>query len=149
MRLKLSRHLGEWAPIALRLALGVVFMARGWEKLNGPLGTPAGFNIDDWGWPFPVFWAWLVALVETFGGLLIVVGLFTRIAAALIACAVIVAIVKVEAARGFVDGFDFELVLLMIAVALALGGPGRLSVDLDVLRPSAAPNEAPGPGPDD
>lgn len=127
------RHFPDWAPLAIRLAIGTVFMAHGWNKLTGPLGTPEGFNIEAWGWPLPVLWAWLVAIVETFGGLCIIVGLFTRIAAFLVACVMVVAIWKVRLTRGFVGGFEFEFTLLMGAMALILGGGGRLSVDRDVL----------------
>ena len=108
-------------------------MAHGWDKIQGPLGTLQGFNIEAWGWPFPTFWAWFVALVEVFGGLLIIVGLFTRRAAFLIACVLVVALVKVRASTGLVGGFELEFTLLMVAIALILSGPGRLSVDVDVL----------------
>lgn len=133
MRSILKRYYRSWSPIALRLGLGTVVMAYGWDHLNGPLGTPAGFNIESWGWPYPVFWAWAVALVEVFGGLLIIIGLFTRRAATLIACVLLVAILKVKTASSLVGGFELEFSLLMIAVALMLSGPGRLSVDVDVL----------------
>ncbi len=117
----------------MRLALGTVFMAHGWAKLADPLGSPEGLTIASWGWAYPVFWAWAVALVETFGGLLVIVGLFTRTAAALIAVVMIVAILKVRLERGLVGGFEFELALLAIAIALVLTGAGRFSVDWDVL----------------
>ena len=122
-----------WGPVALRLALGTVFMAHGGAKLADPLGSPEGLTIASWGWAYPVFWAWAVALVETFGGLLVIVGLFTRTAAALIAVVMIVAILKVRLERGLVGGFEFELALLAIAIALVLTDAGRFSVDWDVL----------------
>jgi uncharacterized membrane protein YphA (DoxX/SURF4 family) len=142
MRWFLNRYLPNWGPLPLRLVLGTVFMAHGWEKLNGPLGTPEGFNIDAWGWPYPIFWAWFVALIETFGGLLIVVGLFTRIAAALVASVMAVAILNVKYGGGLVGGFEFELALLMIALSLTLTGAGRLSVDRDVLGWGAPPKRS-------
>lgn len=128
-----SGYSARWAPIFLRLALGSVFMAHGWDKLTGPVGTAEGFNIEGWGWPYPTFWAWLVAVVETFGGLLIIVGLLTRLAAASIACVTVVAIVQVRLEQGFIGGFEFEFTLLMIALALMVIGGGKLSVDRDVL----------------
>lgn len=133
MRALLNRYFPEWGSLFLRLALGAVFMAHGWAKLSGPVGTPEGFNIDAWGWPHPVLWAWIVALVETFGGLLLVVGLLTRFAAALICGVIIVAILQVTAEQGFIGGFELDFSLLMIAIALILMGGGRLSVDRDVL----------------
>ena len=123
----------RWAALALRLALGAVFMAHGWSKLTGPLGMAEGFNIASWGWPYPVFWAWVVAIVETLGGLLVIVGLFTRIAAMLIAIVMAVALFKVRLTLGFVDGFEREFSLFLIAIALVLGGPGALSIDRDIL----------------
>lgn len=135
----LTRTLPDWGPIFLRLALGTVFVAHGWAKLGTPLGTPEGFNIEGWNWPYPVFWAWVVALVETIGGLLIVVGFLTRLAALLIAAVMAVAIVKLKAEQGFIGGFEFEFSLMMIAVALFFTGGGRLSVDRDVLGWGAPP----------
>ncbi|KPK59331.1 MAG: hypothetical protein AMS21_10020 [Gemmatimonas sp. SG8_38_2] len=142
MRWLLNRYHPEWGGVLLRLALGSVFMAHGWEKLNGPLGTPEGFNIDAWGWPHPEVWAWVVAIVETLGGLLIVVGLFTRLAAALSACVMVVAIVRVKLATGFIGGFELEFALLMIALALVVTGAGRISVDRDVLGWGAPPKRS-------
>ncbi len=139
MRGLFTRLFTEWGGIPLRLALGAVFAAHGWSKLTGPLGTPEGFNIEGWGWPYPVVWAWLVALVEFLGGIFVVVGLLTRLAAACIACVMVVAILKVRLTRGFVGGFEFELALLMIALSLLLTGAGRLSVDRDVLGWGAPP----------
>lgn len=133
MRFLLTRYAPQWAPIFLRLALGVVFMAHGWQKLTGPVGTPEGFNIASWGWPYPVFWAWLVAVVETLGGLMIAVGLLTRIAALLIAGVMAVAILKVKLDQGLIGGFELELTLLFVALALVVTGGGKLSVDRDVL----------------
>jgi uncharacterized membrane protein YphA (DoxX/SURF4 family) len=142
MRWFLTRYLPEWGTIPLRLALGTIFMAYGWAKLTGAVGTPEGFNIDSWGWAYPVFWAWLVALIETLGGLLVIVGLFTRVAAFLIASVMVTAIFKVRLDGGLVGGFEFEFTLLMIAVALVITGAGRLSVDRDVLGWGAPPKRS-------
>ncbi len=139
MRALFSKYFPEWGGLALRLALGAVFVAHGWGKLQGPLGTPDGFNIDRWGWPFPVFWAWVVALVEFLGGLLVLVGLFTRLAAALIACVMFFAIIRVRLQEGFLGGFELEFTLLMIALSLVITGGGRMSVDRDVLGWGAPP----------
>jgi len=142
MRWILNRYFPEWGGFLLRLALGTVFIAHGWTKLNGPLGTPEGFNIEAWGWPYPVLWAWVVAVVETLGGLLILVGLFTRFAAALIACVMATAIINVKLPAGFVGGFEIDFVLLLIALSLVVGGAGRISVDRDVLGWGAPPKRS-------
>jgi putative oxidoreductase len=123
----------------MRLALGIVFVAHGWAKLQGPQATPEGADIVGMGWSQPDLWAWLVALVEFFGGLCVIVGLFTRLSAFFIACVMTVAILNVKLTTGFVDGFEFEFTLLMMALALVLTGAGRLSVDRDILGWGAPP----------
>ncbi len=71
-----------------------------------------------------------------------IVGLFTRISAALIACVMVVAILKVRLARGFLGGYEFEVALLAIALSLVISGAGRLSVDRDVLGWGAPPKRS-------
>jgi putative oxidoreductase len=134
-----NRYFPVWAPFFLRLALGTVFMAHGWVKLHGPLGTPEGFNIADWGWPRPEMWAWAVATVEFFGGLLVICGLLTRFAAAAIASVMAAAIYNVKLQEGFIGGFEFEFTLLMVAVALVFSGGGRFSIDYEILGWGAPP----------
>ena len=95
-----------------------------------------------WGWPYPVLWAWVVAVVETLGGLLILVGLLTRFAAALIACVMATAIINVKLPVGFIGGFELDFVLLLIALSLVVGGAGRISVDRDVLGWGAPPKRS-------
>ena len=134
-----NRYFPDSAPFFLRVALGTVFMAHGWAKMQGPLGTPEGFNIDSWGWPYPVLWVWAVASIEFFGGLLVIVGLFTRFAAASIAGVMALAILKVKLNQGFVGGFELELTLLMIAFTLVIIGGGKFSVDYEILGWGAPP----------
>jgi putative oxidoreductase len=139
MRALLTRYFQEWGPIPLRLALGTIIMAHGWAGLNRPPGAPGNFDSEWWGWLYPTLWAWVVVLVQTFGGLLIVVGLLTRIAAVLVALVIAVAIFRTRLALGFVGGFEFHVALLSIAVSLIVTGAGRLSVDRDVLGWGAPP----------
>lgn len=138
-----TRLFTDWGALPIRLALGIIFASHGWEKLNGPLGTPEGFNIESWGWPYPVFWAWLVALVEFVGGIFVAVGLLTRVAAAFIGSVLVVALLKGRLASGLLGGFELEFSLLMMALALLLTGGGRISVDRDVLGWGAPPVSSP------
>jgi uncharacterized membrane protein YphA (DoxX/SURF4 family) len=135
----MNRYFPDWGPLFLRLALGAVIMAHGWEKMQGPLGTAEGFNIESWGWRYPLFWAWAVAGVEFFGGLLVVCGLFTRFAALFIAGVMAVAIMKVKLHQGLVGGFEFDFTLFMIAICLIVTGGGRLSIDYEILSWGAPP----------
>lgn len=128
----LSR-LAPYAPLVLRVVVGVVMAAHGYQKLTGE-GGPGGFAqgpIADL--PAPVILAWAVTLIELVGGVALVVGVATRIAALLNVGVLIGAIVLVKADMGLIaeEGAGAELDLALIAglLAIALLGPSRPSVD--------------------
>ncbi len=116
----------QYASVLLRLALGAVFIAHGWGKLVDIAGT-AGF-FGKVGIPAPGFFAWVVAIVEFAGGLAVLLGIGTRLASALIACVMVVAIFTVKLSQGFVGGWEFDFSLLMIALSLLIMGSGPLSI---------------------
>lgn len=115
----------------LRTGAGLVFMAHGGQKLFvfGIDGVTAGFT--QMGIPLAAVSAPLVALVELLGGLALVVGLLTRLAAVGLAITMLGAILFVHLAAGFFlpNGSEFALTLLAAAVALALTGAGDFSLD--------------------
>ena len=115
----------------LRIVAGLVFIAHGGQKLFvfGLDGVTAGFT--QMGIPLAAVSAPLVALVELFGGVALVVGLLTRLAAVGLAITMLGAILFVHLAAGFFlpNGSEFALTLLAAAVALALTGPGDFSLD--------------------
>ena len=80
-----------------RLALGQVFIITGWAKLNNLAGTTK--NFEKWGFPLPELHATLAGTVELVGGCLLVLGLFTRVGAGLLAVTMLVALVKVHAGQ--------------------------------------------------
>jgi uncharacterized membrane protein YphA (DoxX/SURF4 family) len=71
----------------------------------------------------------VVALVEFVGGILLLVGFQTRLAAALIAIVMIVAMITVKFAKGFSGGWEFDFVLFLMAVSLMLSGGGAASIE--------------------
>ncbi|HET7139629.1 MAG TPA: DoxX family protein [Arthrobacter sp.] len=116
----------------LRVALGFLFAAHGWQKFNEwtIAGTQAAFG--QMGVPAANLTAPLVAGLELAGGIALVVGALTRVVAVLLALDMIGAIVLVHASAGvYVEKGGYELVLLLGAAALAfaLTGAGRISVD--------------------
>jgi len=86
----------DWGLVILRLAMGITFLVHGWPKLNpnGPIKGPAGFAgfLKQMGVPLPMFFAWVVALLETVGAVLLILGLGTRILAVGFAIGMLVAI---------------------------------------------------------
>ena len=89
-----ARHLGWLPPLAARITVGWVFMWSGWAKLNN---LPQMIeNFIGWGIPFPYVMTPFVSGVEFFGGLLLLLGLFTRIAAVPLVIVMIVAIISAK-----------------------------------------------------
>ena len=75
-----------------------------------------------------------VGLLEVIGGIFLLVGVVTRISAALFIIDMIGAIVLVRLPDGFVDGYELESLLIAISVSLLITGPGRISVEWDILK---------------
>lgn len=72
--------------------------------------------------------------MEVIGGVFLLVGVVTRISAALFIIDMIGAIVLVRLPDGFVDGYELESLLIAISVSLLITGPGRISVEWDILK---------------
>jgi putative oxidoreductase len=117
-------------PLIMRLIVGYVFMLTGWAKLNN---LPQMIqNFTEWGVPFPTVLTPFASGVECFGGAMLIVGLFTRIPAAML---VVVMVVAIKVAKwGDVDSLEtllgFEEVTYLAAFLwLAIAGPGAASLD--------------------
>ncbi|WP_026556764.1 DoxX family protein [Arthrobacter sp. 35W] len=124
--------LATTAQTVLRVVVGFLFAAHGWQKYNQftIAGTQGAFA--QMGVPAADVVAPIVATLELVGGIALVLGLLSRPIAALLTLNVLGALVLVHAPAGvFVENGGFELVLLLAAAALAvvLVGPGRLSAD--------------------
>ena len=124
-------HFFAWAgPLVMRLVVGYVFMLTGWGKLNNlPQITQ---NFIEWGVIFPKVMTPFVSGVEFFGGIMLILGLFTRIPAAMLAVVMIVAIKSAK--WGDVDSLEtrlgFEEATYFAAFMwLAIAGPGAASLD--------------------
>ncbi|MFM9106668.1 MAG: DoxX family protein [Chloroflexota bacterium] len=125
-----------WAAVGmllLRLAVGIVMFAHGWQKLF-VIGVPGitGF-FGSIGIPAPGLMAWLVTLIELVGGAALILGLFTRIVAPLIALVMLVAILAVKKGVGLIGaegtGYELDLLILGGCLALMFAGPGILALD--------------------
>ncbi|MEU1690201.1 DoxX family protein [Streptomyces hirsutus] len=120
--------------LVLRLVLGLTMAAHGAQKLFGWFGgggvEGTGMFFASLGYPSPEAFAVVAGLTETLGGLGLAFGLLTPLAAAAVAGTMVNAI-AVKWGGGFFapEGVEYELVLTLAAVALALTGPGRIAVD--------------------
>lgn len=125
----------NYSPVILRFALGVIFFAHGSQKLLGWFGG-SGFDATlqffQQQLGIPPALAAISIFVEFFGGLMILLGLFTRVSAALIAINMAVALVTVHLSKGFFiagGGIEFVFALLFMSLYLAINGAGELSLD--------------------
>jgi putative oxidoreductase len=125
------RYFDRLQPLALlvmRLALGAVVFGHGYLKVFGGLHHHAQL-VASLG--LPAWTAYLSAFTEFFGGLLVLLGLFTRIAAFAICIDLSVAIWKVNWHSGMMGngGYEFPLALAALAFALIFFGAGPMAFD--------------------
>ena len=122
--------------LILRLVVGLIMVGHGGQKLFGWWGGP-GMN----GWTQMIQklrirpaqpWAWVAALAEFGGGILLALGFLSPLGSLAIAGSMLVAIVTVHLSRGFwvsKGGYEFNLAIIASVAALALTGPGIYSLD--------------------
>ncbi len=132
----LATKLEPLALPMLRVIVGLVFIYHGYGKFMGAffgegLGGLAGM-VEGGGLPFPIVFAWLAMITEFFGGICLVLGLFTRLWAFLGAGMMYMIVIfikglgEVHFARG---GFEYDLTLAIILSVVFILGAGGLSLD--------------------
>jgi putative oxidoreductase len=119
----------------LRAGLGLILMAHGSQKLFGLFGG-MGLNanaalFDRFGYHPGMFWGTLVGCTEFIGGILLVIGLFTRPAALAVVIFMIFSI-QFTSAKGFfwsAGGMEYSILILLVALMFAVRGGGDYSAD--------------------
>jgi putative oxidoreductase len=116
------------ALLALRMTLGIIMVAHGSHKVYGHMHEYAGY-ISSLG--LPAWLGYVSALAEFLGGVLLILGLFTRCAAFAVLIDMTIAIGKVHWKHGLLGagGYEFPLALATIAFALIFLGGGAISLD--------------------
>lgn len=126
MDLNEMRKYDDLAILLLRIGVGIIFIVSGWGKLTGIEGTQGFFgNI---GIPLPGLMAWIVAIVEFFGGIMVLLGAYIRIPALLLACVMLVALLTTKLGGEF-SSARLDMMLLLTNLALFILGSGVYSVD--------------------
>jgi putative oxidoreductase len=137
-------RIAAWAPIPLRLIVGLGFMQHGFAKLSrGP--DAFAVILHALGVPAPHFMAWITIAVELLGGIAVLLGAFVVLVSVPMAALLLVAIVTTQVPNGFSSikllgvtaagahfgqpGYECNLLYLACLAALVLGGSGPLSVD--------------------
>jgi putative oxidoreductase len=126
--MRFMRNLEPLALLAARLVLALVFIYHGYPKLVHPTEAMREFFISH---GLPGCFLSVAGILEFFGGLLLIAGLFTRPTALLLAIEMGVAIWKVHSSHGImaVKEYEFPLTLAATCFVLATAGAGRLSLD--------------------
>jgi putative oxidoreductase len=126
-------RLQPFGALVMRLALGVIMVVHGYTKII-PKGALYNFAQFVTHLGFPVWLGYVAAFTEFFGGILLILGLFTRIAAFGTAIDMAVAVIKVHLHNGLTGhngqgGFEFPLALFAVSLMLIFTGAGLLSLD--------------------
>jgi putative oxidoreductase len=139
-----TNTLAKWAPVPLRIVMGVGFTAHGWAKWSrGP--EAFGTLLHQVGVPLPEFTAWAVTLLELTGGGLLIIGAFVAIVSVPLIISMLVAIFTVNGRYGFSavktiglnasgpvfgpPGYEINLLYIAGLLMLVTAGAGPLSVD--------------------
>ena len=148
-----STH-NSYAPLFLRLALGIMIFPHGAQKLLGwfgGYGYSGTMQFFTGSLNIPWILALLAILIEFFGGLALIFGVLSRFAAFLVTLELMIAALKIHVGNGFFmnwsgqqkgEGIEFFILVLGIGLALILKGGGALSVDRAICKedkPSVPP----------
>jgi len=121
--------------LVLRLALGIMFVAHGLQMAFGLFGGSGvkGFSqmLSGLGFAPAILWAYVASYTVLLGGLFVIAGVQTRLAAALLLIFILTAGVSVHLRKGFFlsnGGFEYTFIIAAICLALILLGPGKFNI---------------------
>ena len=128
--MKFLNSLQPLGLLVLRIALSVIFFTHGYPKLTHANPAMQTMFVQH---GLPAQFVYVAGVLETFGGLLLLLGLFTRAAALLLAVEMCVAIAKVHIAHGIMVVHDYEFPFALAAACFALATVGASAASLDHL----------------
>ena len=125
-----TTKISDFGPLSLRIIAGIGLMMHGFPKLLDVPGT--GNSFTNMGLPPEL--VLIIGLLEFIAGIVILLGILTRIAAGLIAIQMVGAILQVKLSKGFIGGYELDLLYLAIMISLFITGPGNLSIERNVIK---------------
>ncbi len=118
----------DYYLVIARLIIGAIFLAHGWPKLRNLPMTWQNFSMM--GFKPGFFWGTVVAHVEFFGGLALILGVGTQIAALLLAINITVAALwKMSRGQKLVGGYELDIAILAAVLIIAGIGGGVFTLD--------------------
>lgn len=123
--------LTQYGPFPIRILAGIAFIIHGLPKLSNLTGTEH-FLTNMVGLPATL--ALPVGLLEVVGGIALIMGILTRIASILLMIEMIGSTIVAKLPKGFVGGYELDLLLMALSISLILTGPGRLSIEWNIFR---------------
>lgn len=127
----LDKH-RELGILLLRLGIGLMFVYHGWPKISGgsEVWLKLGSAMKFVGIGFaPVFWGFMAAATEFFGGILIAIGFLTRPAAMMLAFNMTIAVILKFSTGAGLGGASQAIEVGIVFLSLILMGPGKYSID--------------------
>ena len=115
----------------IRITLGLILVPHGFNKLFLDDALPASRNFVNFGWAYPLAWAYFIGALEFFGGIFVALGLWTRVVALAVAIEMAVisfAVLWPNWSWGR-RGMEYALFMGIVALAIFFRGGGRWSID--------------------
>lgn len=128
---KCSEKWAGYAPLILRVVVGITFVVAGWSKIQTGADGIAAFFASA-GIPLASIMAPIVMWVEFLGGIALILGLWTHLVAKLLAVIMLVATLMVHLKNGFAGpgGYQLTLTLFAALISIMITGPGKFAVSL-------------------
>ena len=116
-----------WGLVVLRIVLGAILINHGYVKLFGESAGLLAF-FESTVLPMPGFMLLLAGAIEFFGGILLVLGLWSRLVGLIVALEFLVVVLFIKLSQGF-TALEFELLILAVAFAISSLGSGAFSLE--------------------
>ncbi len=127
----LYEFLAPLSPTLIRIAMGLIIIPHGFNKLFLADAVPTSRNFVNFGWAYPLAWAYFIGCVEFFGGICLVLGLWTRAAAFALAIQMAVIVFAVLWPNWFWGhrGMEYAMLMMIVCISILWRGGGPYALD--------------------